>query len=141
MFRVPGYYLISPNNRLKAKLLQINIDNDIVDLLSENQFWEYYSGVGNSFGDNCEDVLEVKLLFLANLMSTYLSQEDLYKMVFETTDISLEVFDNFWNIQRFLIDETFKGIQSQIPQAVTKYFVKTGMFRVDRWIEEMQEGL
>ncbi|WP_055073884.1 hypothetical protein [Pseudanabaena sp. 'Roaring Creek'] len=141
MFKIPGYYLISPNDHLRTKLLQIEIDNDILDLLSTNQFWEYYVGVGNSFGDNCEDILEVKLLFLASLMSTYLTENNLYKTIFETDDISLETFDNWWNIQRYLIDETFEGIKSTIPPSVRKHFVKTGIFRIDRWIEEMQEGL
>jgi hypothetical protein len=139
MFRVSGYYLISPKIDLKNKLHNMTIDSDIVDVISENQFWEYYAGVGNSFGDNDEDVLEVKMLFLASLMSTYLSGEGLYQAVFETDSISLETFDNWWSIQRCLIDETFAEVETIIPPSVSKHFVKTGIFRVDRWIEKMQE--
>jgi hypothetical protein len=138
MFRVPGYYLISPNTNLKNNLLQIEIDSNVFEVISKNHFCEYYSGAGNSFGDKCEDILQVKLLFLASLMSDCLAYE-IYQKVFVTDSISLTTFDNWFNIERYLIDETFEGVQSTISSYVTKHFVKTGIYRVDCWIEEMQQ--
>jgi hypothetical protein len=140
MFRVPSYYLITPNSRLNNKFLKIDIHSDLVESICTDHFWEYYSGAGNSFRDNFEDIIQVKMLFLASLMSDYLSKDELYQRVFETDSISLETFDNWWNIQRYLLDETFEGVQSTISSSVTKHFVKTGIFRVDCWIEEMQKG-
>jgi len=132
MILLTAYYVIEPTPSFNKKLVSLGIDNDLVDILSETVFWSYHRG-SNTEDDNSE----VKLLFLANLMSEYLEQE-LYEKVFDTFSISLDVFDKWWTIKRYFIDEDFSEIEKRIDPSVASHLIKTGIKRVDFWIDQMQ---
>jgi hypothetical protein len=131
---INGYYVIDQTATLKEKLTLL--DPDLAELLSETVFWDYHR-VGDIHGNIGDDIAEVKLLFLANLMSDYLSK-DLYQELLGTSCISLEVFDKWWTVKRYLIDESFADVEQRLDSSVVSFFVKTGIGRVDLWIDKMQ---
>ena len=128
-----GYYVIEPTAALKEKLTLL--DPDLAELISETVFWDYHR-VSHA-GKTEDDIAEVKLLFLANLMSEYLSG-DSYQELLGTSCISLEVFDEWWTVKRYLVDESFADVEKRLDSSLASYFVKTGRERVDLWIEKMQ---
>ncbi|MBD2004121.1 MULTISPECIES: hypothetical protein [Cyanophyceae] len=133
MILIPAYYAIKPTVAFKEKLANLDLDPDLVDILSETVFWNYHRA-----GDTEDDIIEVKLLFIANLMSEYLPT-DLYKKILEQSCISLEVFDKWWTLERYFVDETFSDVEKRIEPSVGTHFVKTGRKRVDLWIDEIQK--
>ncbi|MBD1835366.1 hypothetical protein H6F61_22435 [Cyanobacteria bacterium FACHB-472] len=133
MILITAYYVIKPTVAFKEKLANLDLDPDFVDILSETVFWSYHR-----VSDTEDDVLEVKLLFLANLMSEYL-QTELYKKVLGQSCISLEVFDNWWTLERYFIDETFSDVEKRIEPSIVTHFTKTGRKRVDLWIDKIQK--
>jgi hypothetical protein len=131
---INGYYIIEPTATLKEKLTLL--DPDLAELISESVFWDYHR-VGHVHGNTGDDIAEVKLLFLANLMSEYLSGGS-YQELLGTSCISLEVFDKWWTIKRYLVDESFAEVEKRLDSSVVSCFVKTGIERVDLWIDKMQ---
>lgn len=132
MILVTAYYVIEPTAFFKKKLVSLYLDTELVDILCETVFWSY-----NRAGNTEDDISEVKLLFLANLMSEYLEM-DTYKKVLESSSISLDVFDKWWTIKRYFIDESFSDIEKRIDPSVAGHLIKTGVQRVDLWIDKMQ---
>ena len=137
MILINGYYLIEPTANLKEKLTLL--DPDLAELISETLFWDYHR-VAYLQGNTGDGIAEVKLLFLANLMSEYLSG-DLYQEILGTSSISLEVFDKWWTVKRYLVDESFAEVEKRLDSSVVSYFVKTGIERVDMWIDKMQNKI
>lgn len=137
MLLMHGYYVIKPNDTLTKRLTQIkSIDADLVEVLSEVVLWTHHKvNLVESHPEG--DIAEIKLLFLAHLMSEYLS-DGLYEELLELSWISVEVFDKWWIIERYLLDTDFADIEEKIPSTVANFFVKTGIERVDLWIDKMQ---
>ncbi|NES95923.1 MAG: hypothetical protein F6K32_11935 [Desertifilum sp. SIO1I2] len=132
MILVTAYYVIEPTLSFKKKLVNLDIDNALVEILSETVLWSYHRA-----GNTEDDISEVKLLFLANLMSEYLEIE-VYKKVLDTFSISLDVFDKWWTIKRYFVDEVFSEIEKRIDPSVASHLIKTDRKRVDLWIDKMQ---
>lgn len=136
MLMCPGYYVIKPNAAFKERLTMKKIDTDLAGILSEISFWTHNKV--NIIEKHPEsDIAQVKLLFLASLMSDYLSN-NLYQDLLEQSDISLEVFDKWWGVERYLLDEDFKDVEKRITPSIASCFTKTGIGRVDFCIDEMQ---
>lgn len=137
MIMINGYYVIRPTAALKERLNMIKIDADLAEILFETKSWQHHR-VGLVKDGTGDDIAEVKLLFLANLMPDYLSK-CLYQTLLEENCISLELFDKWWAIERYLVDEISAEVEERIDTAVARFFVKTGLERVDFWIDKMQK--
>ncbi len=126
-----AYYIIKPTSALKKRLTSL-VDSDLAELLSEIVFGTYHRA--ELF--YC-DTDRVKLLFLADIMSEYFSG-DMFSKLFGTSKIGLQVFDNWWTIERYFIEKDFEEIEKRIQPSVAKLFLNTGKPGVDFWIDEMQ---
>lgn len=136
---IPGYYLIKPNSYLKERLKTLDIEPDRAELVLETVLWTHEE-VSESQSRTGDDIAEVKLLFLANLMSGYLSG-DLYSKILQSHQISLAVFDRWWAIERYFIEFGVDEIENNLQPDVISFFVKTGRERIDSWIEQLNHKI
>lgn len=130
-----GYYLIKPSEALKNKLTMLDLEPDLRESISQIQLWEH-NRVSPIESEG--DIAEIKLLFLARIKSLYL-RDDLYQKIIENRHISLEDFDRWWGIERYFVEEYFAELEEEIDPAIASEFVKTGIERVDLWIERLQQ--
>ncbi|MDJ1183799.1 hypothetical protein [Roseofilum casamattae] len=131
MIRLPALYVITPTNSFKARLSSLDVDEDLVYLLSEIVVLSHKDSETN------QDILEVKLLFLMNIRQEYLSEE-LYQQIFGEYSIKLETFDAWWTIDRYLEDESCWEIEERIELAIANLLAETGRQGVDLWIKKIQ---
>lgn len=135
MLMTHGYYLIKPSEALKNKLTMLDLEPDLRESISQIQLWEH-NRVSPIESEG--DIAEIKLLFLANIKSLYL-RDDLYQDILENRHISLGIFDKWWGIERYFVEEYFAEVEEEIDPAIASEFVKTGIERVDLWIERLQQ--
>jgi hypothetical protein len=135
MLMMCGYYLIKPSEALKNKLTMSDLEPDLLESISQIQLWEH-NRVNPIESDG--DIAEIKLLFLANIKSLYLGA-NLYQIIFEDHHVSLEIFDKWWGIERYLVEEYFAEVEEEIDSTIASEFVKTGIERVDLWIDRLQK--
>ena len=135
MLMMCGYYLIKPSDALKNKLTMLDLEPDLLEIISQIQLWNHHRvNPIESEGD----IAEIKLLFLAHIKLIYLGA-NLYQMIFEDNHISLEIFDKWWGIERYFVEEYFSEVEAEIDSATASEFVKTGIERVDLWIDRLQK--
>lgn len=135
MLMACAYYLIKPSEALKNKLTMLDLEPDLSESIFQIQLWEH-NRVNPIESEG--DIAETKLLFLAKIKSLYL-REDLYQRIIENHHISLEDFDRLWVIERYFVEEYFAEVEEEIDPAIASEFVKTGIERVDLWIERLQQ--
>lgn len=130
-----GYYIITPSNLLKNRLAVLDLEPDLKEFISQAKLWER-DRVNPVESEG--DIDEVKLLFLANIKSVYLGKNQ-YEKIFDSHQISLDVFDKWWQIKRYFIEEHFAEVEEEIESDIVMDFVKTGRERVDLWIDSLQK--
>ncbi|AFZ10862.1 hypothetical protein Osc7112_6769 (plasmid) [Oscillatoria nigro-viridis PCC 7112] len=135
MFMTCGYYVIKPSEAFKNKLTMLDLEPDLLESISQIQLWEH-NRVSPIESEG--DIAEIKLLFLANIKSLYLGA-NLYQIFFEDNHVSLEIFDKWWGIDRYFVEEDFAEVEEEIDAAIASEFVKTGIERVDLWIDSLQK--
>ncbi len=135
MILLPALYVITPMDSFKTKLSKLDLDSELAEILCETVVLSY-----NRASTTEEDIIEVKLLFLMNLRFEYLSDK-LYKKIFDEDLIKWEFFDKWWNINRYLEDESFLDIEERIDPVIASLVVETGNPRIDSWIKKMQNKI
>ncbi|KPA09174.1 hypothetical protein MHK_010623 [Candidatus Magnetomorum sp. HK-1] len=129
-----AYYIIRGKKELHNYLLK-KVDSDLAQLLYEGEVFENKEGGRTAWRNEDHQVkVKVKLIYLTYLRSEYFRKDDEYRRVFETNQISVELFDKWWSIERFVVDETTEDYFDEI----VKYYdcvQKTKNKIVDSWLD------
>ena len=130
-----AYYLIRPKERLARRLSAS--PSDMADILLETRLWSCGEGGRTVWGTE-EYEAKVKLLFVANLVSEYSHDADFHQL-FDDLTVSVEVFDTWWSLERYTVDETCETIESQLSPAVVNSIVEPSVPLVDKWVSYLRE--
>jgi hypothetical protein len=136
-FRTLGYYAILPRPEF-AEWLRLRTEPDLIEVLTEPQLISNDEFIGKTSWNEPENLLRVKLLFLAGLRDLrQLANDAGCEAILGSSEICSSLFDRWWAIQRF--DDVhhvndFMGEMTKFIKSVSS----TGNPVVDRWIDEMK---
>jgi hypothetical protein len=126
------FYLIEPRPELAAQL-QGRTDPDFAEILTEPVLIRNREG-GRSFWTTDDHAIKVKLLFLTRLReySPLASDEDAMRIL-ESPRISVGLFDKWWVIRPFGIEDDTEGMLAYLRPLLGKVD-PSGNPRVDGWL-------
>jgi len=133
---IETFYKITGKDNLK-EFLRDKVESDFIDLLMDQTIIKNDEG-GRSAWGSIEHTMRVKLLFLADIMSysTLDSDEKFYK-IFGTSKISCELFDMWWEAERFEVEDDAERIEDESKEKLNNIDT-TGNNVVDSWIKKLK---
>lgn len=134
--RFDAFYLVEPRGALEAHLQGL-LPGDLVELLCDPTVLRNSEG-GRTAWTAVEHSLVVKLCYLAILRDyDLLSADSGFSRVFGTAALSAHLFDQWWTLRRFDIDEDTAGLKRELAS----YKVEaTGNPIVDDWITSFKNS-
>jgi hypothetical protein len=135
------YYCIRPTTQLLEKLRAG--PSDVETWLGQPELWKNVEYDGAWLPEH--HIMQIKLLFLMNFRQTYIShsKDDEIKTFLESLLdpllVSAEVFDKWWKIERFELDENAPEIENSLETATLDSVTPTGIPLVDAWITYLIE--
>jgi hypothetical protein len=130
------YYLVQPTQSLLDRLKFG--PPDAISILGSPVLWDRNEIAGRwSFASLAT---QVKVLFLLDLKQSYLDypQDSEFKRflgeLLGAPPFSIEVFDKWWNLERYDVEAKFDEIENAMDIATLKLISPTGDSLVDAWI-------
>jgi len=136
-FRIVSYYLIQPRLEL-AEWLRPRTEPDVVDLLTGRQLVTNDEFVGRTFWRDEENLLRVKLLFVANLRDFIpLKDDESCEAILGSREISVSLFDRWWTIEALELEGNVNDFMGQLQRSLPSV-QPTGNSVVDEWLRELK---
>jgi hypothetical protein len=126
-----AYYVIKPKLELLDKL--DGYENS--EVLTEKVLWQGSEG-GRTAWTESDYICRVKLLFLLHIKYEYSNIEE-YKIIMEHNPISIESFDKWWKIERYVVEENIKNIEMSIKELKGVSIQNTNKPVIDSWIDNL----
>ena len=130
-----AYYVIKGKKELLEFLLS-KVDEEFASIFYDGEVFENSEGGRTAWASN-EHTTRVKLLYLTYLRCEYLQTVKEYEYIFETDEISVALFDRWWTIERFVMDETTESYSDEIAKYID-HVKETGNACVDSWIQRLK---
>jgi hypothetical protein len=132
------YYIVRPNDKL---LQLLSSKGNIAFHLTVPKLWTIEL-IGRTFISSLENPLELKLLFVAEIKSTWRKSdsEAFLQLLHELLPppLGIETFDTWWTIERIQGASTSAGWAARhIEMDVLTSLSKTGNEVCDGWLEEL----
>jgi hypothetical protein len=128
------YYLIKPNENLIRRLS--GFERDAREYWLRPVLWSKDEGPGVRPRLDVQ-VAKVKLVFLAYLKFDYGALDEFHE-IFGELPISLQAFDEWWEVERHDVEHAYKFILTQLDRSLWQQFQTTGISEVDEWIAEQR---
>jgi hypothetical protein len=136
-FQTSGYYAINPRPEFADWLLK-RTDADMVELLIEPKLVEHDEVIGKTSWRSRENILRVKILFLAGLRDlTPISDAAGCKSILGSSEISESLFDRWWTIQYLELECNVNEYLGELTRALDSV-PPTGNPVVDGWLEDLK---
>jgi|GEM_PF-3600038 len=136
-FKTTGYYAINPRPEFADWLLE-RTDADMVELLTEPKLIEHDEFIGKTSWGPRENVLRVKILFLAGLRDLRPISDDAgCESILGSSEISEAMFDRWWTIQYLELECNVKEYLGELNRALDSVR-PTGNPVVDEWLENLK---
>lgn len=136
--RVDAYYLIEARPALSERLVG-RVKDDFREFLLEPLMLTNGEGGRTAWRDE-DHCLTVKLSFLASLKDyVELSADGSFLELFGAVKLSTSLFDKWWTIRRFEVDDSVEELQPFVKVAA-QLMDPTGNSLVDRWIERCRDA-
>ncbi len=125
--RFTKYFVIRPSVQLCDKLSAV--PSSASDILLESVLWQMESG-GRTMFSVKDDVDAVKVLFLANLKTNVLDEQESVAL-FADLQLTVNYFDEWWTVESFDgCDHDAREIISMLPRHVADDLVKSAYPRL-----------
>lgn len=136
-FPTAGYYAILPRPEF-ADWLRSRTDDGMIELLTEPALVNNDEFIGKTAWRASENILRVKLLFLASLRDLdSLIDDEGCKAILGSSEISPTLFDRWWTLQYFDVLCNVKEFMGELTKSIQSV-PPTGNPVVDQWIDEIK---
>lgn len=127
-------YVIRGTEELNRKIAEF--DPEVLELISGPIVWTKKEGGRTAWTHN-DYIIQVKLLFLANLLSEVKGSrlEPFILEIVGNKSLTVEIFDKWWRVERFTADDTFESIEEELKVEYLKLIAKTNDPMIDSWLE------
>ncbi|MFO0646941.1 MAG: hypothetical protein U0326_11940 [Polyangiales bacterium] len=130
--QVDTFYLIEPRPNLAHHLIG-RVETDMAELLLEPVLLQNREG-GVSDWDRESQCLRVKITFLSSLRQYEpIETDEAFAAVFGSAKLSVALFDCWWSIRGFRVDDTVEHMQNWVSRC-GRSIEPTGNPVTDRWI-------
>lgn len=141
-----SYYLIRPKADLVAR---VKVEYDLSESVTEEVLFSprlLSKTTVNSVGSDVTHIMQVKLMFLVDVLVEYDEMEDpIFRDVVENElgadSYSVATFDKLWTIEYMGTSiEPYNSYEDEATAEILQKFSKTGDSIIDDWIARLLKG-
>lgn len=131
-----GFYLIKPRPALTAKFAAHYASP--IEAALRPQLWSNREG-GKTNWTAADQMLKVKLVFLTSLWNMLEGSTAKREFFAEQTALSEQFFDQWWEIERYEVEEEVEIALEYLDREAFHYCEKTASPVVNRWLETVTQ--
>lgn len=131
-----GFYLIKPRPALTTRLATSQADDFAMAL--RPHLWSNREG-GKTNWTAADQLLKVKLVFLTSLWNMLEGSTAKRELFAEQAALSEQFFDQWWEIERYEVEEEVEIALEYIDREAFHYCEKTASPVVNRWLETVTQ--
>jgi hypothetical protein len=131
--RYTAYYLFRPQETLQQT---VSPNSEIAEILLSDTLWSSDEG-GISAWQEADYIARMKLLFLVYIVKEYSHCEEFPEKL-RWSSVSLDTFDTFWTLDRYLLEESREAIEDTLGSGDLELVVTPETPLVVSWLASLR---